>query len=128
MASYLLTPDDARALANQASEAIRVLNHATLPANGCPGLSSPSDAYRMVGTLAELASRMPQLLEQVSAFLQRQLQLDRVAVDHGAFAGDPFGAICTASDALERCATADARRLAKALDVAQQAVAFARSL
>ncbi|MCW2597572.1 MAG: hypothetical protein JWP39_3460 [Jatrophihabitans sp.] len=96
-----MTPEDARALADDASQTIRALNLATLPADGCPGLVHPTDAFDVIGALAELARRLPQLLEQVSAFLQRQLQFDLVAVDDGDFAGDPLGAIGTAAHALE---------------------------
>lgn len=120
-----MTPEDARALADDASQTIRALNLATLPADGCPGLVHPTDAFDVIGALAELARRLPQLLEQVSAFLQRQLQLDLVAVDDGDFAGDPLGAIGTAAHALEHDGRAHAQRLAAALARAQQAVAFA---
>ena len=125
MTSYPMTPDDVRRLALEASEAIRVLNHATMPANGCPGLAYPSDAYTVVGALAELAGRLPQLLEQTSVFLQRQLQFDLIDVDGGEFAGDPLGAVGTASHALESCAARSAQHVAGALMRAQQAIAFA---
>ena len=125
MTSYPMTPDDVRRLALAASETIRTLNHATMPANGCPGLAYPSDAYTVVGALAELAGRLPQLLEQTSVFLQRQLQFDLIDVDEGAYKGDPLGAIGTAANALEGCAARSAQDLAGALMRAQQAIAFA---
>lgn len=119
------TPAQARAIADLASEAIRALNHATLSADGCPGLDYPSDAYHLIGALHQLTGRLPQLFGQLSAYLQRELQHDRVAVDGGPFAADPFGAIGTACAELEGQATAAARRLSAALDAAQQAIAFA---
>jgi hypothetical protein len=119
------TPTEARAIADLASEAIRALNHATLYADGCPGLEYPSDAYQLVGAMHQLATRLPQLFEQLSAYLQRELQHERIAIDCGPFAADPLGAIGTACAELEGDATTAARRLSSALDTAQQAIAFA---
>jgi hypothetical protein len=120
-----LTPKGARALADEASEAIRALNHATLPADGAPALSYPADAYYLLGTLQQLAGRLSQLLEQIFAFLQRQLQLDAITINDGEFAGDSLGAIGTASDELQNRGTRAARVLASAIGAAQQAMAFA---
>lgn len=124
MTASRLSSTYARTMADDASEAIRALNHATLPADGYPALGYSSDAYYLLGALAELARRLPQLLEQISAFLQRQLQLDLVMVDGGEFAGDPLAAIGTACHELEDRARHSARCLADALGAAQQAVAF----
>lgn len=119
-----LTPEQARDLAREASEAIRLLNHATLPADDWPGLNSPADAFDVLGALAELTCRLPQLLGQVSAFLQRQLQFDLLIVDDGTFAGDALGAVGTATNELESPAIDAARRLGCALMRAQQSIAF----
>jgi hypothetical protein len=120
-----VTPPQARVLADQASDAIRALNHATFPAAGFPCLQYPSDAYVLLGSIAELAARLPQLFMQVSAFLQRQLQQDFVAIDDGKYYADAFGAIATASHELEGPAATAARRLAITVDTAKQAIAFA---
>jgi len=45
-------------LAGQAAEAVRALNHATLPGTG--RLVFPADAYDVTGQLALLAARLPQ--------------------------------------------------------------------
>jgi hypothetical protein len=119
-----MSPAHARIAADTASEAIRALNHATQPADGFPGLSSTVDAYRLLGALQELADRMPQLLEQISAYLQRQLQLGLVDVDDGPHIGDPLTAIGTASNALEGQAIVGATRLAAALELAHQTIAW----
>lgn len=124
MTAYPITPAVARAIADSASEAIRALNHATLPADGFTGLEHPSDVYHLLGAVHQLAIRLPQLLTQASAFLQRQLQYDAIAVDDGPFAGDPLGAVGTASYALEGAATSAAQRLAAAVDYAHEAIAF----
>jgi hypothetical protein len=121
------TPDAARAVADSASEAIRALNHATLPADGYPGLQYPADAYYLLGALNQLVTRIPQLLEQTSAFLQRQLQFDLVTVDCGEFASDALGAIGTASHELERSAIPALRTLSDAINGAYEAIAFASS-
>jgi hypothetical protein len=125
MYPYPSTPESARALADDAGEAIRALNHATLPADGYPALQYPADAYYLLSPLQQLAGRMPQLLEQIAAFLQRQLQLDVITIADGEFAGDPLAAIGTAGNALELEAARAACALAAAIDTAVQAIAFA---
>jgi hypothetical protein len=125
MTTYPRTPIEVRALADAASQAIRQLNHATHPADGFPGLEYPSDACQLLAAVQELAGRLPQLLGQISAFLQYQLQHDVIEIAGGPFFGDPLGAIATASHELEARATGAARHLADALDVAQQVIAFA---
>jgi hypothetical protein len=116
---------DAPGIANGAAAAIRALNHSTLPANGSPGLTYPSDAYRTLGALSMLADRLPQVLRQVASYLMRELQMDHVDIDGGAHAGDPMGAIGTAASLLDEQAVRAARQLAAILDDAQQAIAFA---
>ena len=116
---------DAPTIANGAAEAIRALNHSTLLADGSPGLTYPSDAYRTLGALSLLADRLPQALRQVASYLVRELQMDHVDIDGGAHAGDPMSAISTAASLLDEQAVRAARQLAAALDDAQQAIAFA---
>lgn len=122
------TPSETRMIADNASEAIRALIHATLPADRSPGLRYPADACYLLGALQQLSSRIPQLLGQLSVFLQQQLQHDLVVVDEGPFVGDPIGSIGTACTELEGPATRAARRLAATLDAAQQAIAFASAV
>ena len=121
----ITTGTETRAIADNASEAIRALIRATHPAGGLAGLEYPADVYHVLGALSELASRLPQLFQQLSVFLQQRLQHDTIDIDGGEFVGDPFGAVGTATHALEGDAIANARRLADALDVAHQATAFA---
>lgn len=123
--SHLITPAATQRLADNAAEAIRALNHATLPADGFPGLQHPCDAYYLLGALQQLAFRLPQLLAQLSAYLQRELQYDAIAFADGPFIGDPFGAVGTASHALEDIAVRAARTLATAVNTAHEAIAFA---
>jgi hypothetical protein len=55
----IITPAEALAFAHDASKAIRALNRATYPADRCPGLRYPADAYDLLGSLHKLAYRLP---------------------------------------------------------------------
>lgn len=123
---YPISPARTLAIADEASDAVRGLNHATHPADGFPGLEYPANAYYLLGVLSQLASRVPQLIEQISAFLQCQLQHNVIAIDDGQYRDDPLAAVGTASHLLEGQAATAARHLADALTTAQQAIAFAR--
>jgi len=119
------TPAEALEFARAANEAIRTLNHATRHSNHCPALRYPADAYLLIAALGQLASRLPQLLAQISAFLQRQLQHGLVSVEGGEYVGDPLGAVGTAGHQLEGPATRAAQALATSLDIGREAIAFA---
>ncbi len=114
--------DSPAALAGQAAEAVRALNHATLP--GSCGLAFPADAYDVTGALALLASRLPQALAQLQAFLRTEIAAGRVAIVAGEHAGDP-AAVLTAVTASLDSAAASARRLHQALDTAQNNLTWA---
>lgn len=104
-------------LAGQAAESVRLLNHATLPSAG--GLVFPADAHEVAGQLALLASRLPQALAQLLAFLQAEVQAGRVAVVAGEHARDPAAALAAVAGSLD-AAVASARQLHQALDAAQK--------
>lgn len=125
MTTWPISAAQARVLADAASEAIRALNHATLPGNGFLALCYPCDAYDMLDALQQLAGRLPQLLAQISVFLRRQLQHDVIAIDGGEHRGDPLAAIATATSELEQGAVVAALRLAACLGAAHEAIAFA---
>jgi hypothetical protein len=75
-----LTGDDTIALARTAAEAIRGLNHAT----GCDaGLGQPSVAYDVIGSLSLAASRLGQMLTQITRYLDRALAAGRLGCDRG---------------------------------------------
>jgi hypothetical protein len=76
--------------AETAAEAVRALNHATLPA--ARGLTEPADAYAVVGSLAVMTGRLPQALAQLQAFVEAEVAAGRVAIVAGAHAGDPEAA------------------------------------
>ncbi len=109
-------------LAGDAAEAARALNHATLP--GAGGLVFPADAYDVTGQLALLASRLPQALAQILAFLTAEVQAGRVAVVAGDQAGDPAAVLAAVTASLDS-AVASARRLHQALDAAQNHLTWA---
>jgi hypothetical protein len=104
------------ALARSAAEAIRSLNHATL---GGQGLAQPADAYELLGELSLAASRLPQLLGQVSRWLDAALAGGRLGCDDGADPADAIGgAWLFISDA-----RGSAAALARDLEQARQQIA-----
>ena len=109
-------------LAGQAAEALRALNHATLP--GAGGLEYPAAAYDVTGQLAVLAARLPQALAQLLAFLQAEAAAGRVVIVAGPHAGDPAAALTAVTSCLDAAAAA-ARKLHQALDSAQSHLTWA---
>ncbi len=114
-----MTPAD---LAGQAAEAVRALNHATLPGTG--GLEYPAGAYEVSGQLSLLAARLPQALAQLHAFLQEQAAAGAITVVAGQHAGDPAAMLAAVTADLD-AAVASARRLHQALDAAQNHLTWA---
>ena len=109
-------------LAGEAAELVRALNHATLPGTG--GLAYPADAYDVTGALSLLASRLPQALAQLLAFLQTEVAVGRVVIVSGDHAGDPAAVLAAVTASLDQ-AVASARRLHQALDAAQNNLTWA---
>lgn len=68
------------ALAHAAAGAIRDLNHAT---GHQDSLAQPGDAYELIGALFLTASRLPQLITQISAYLNHALAGGRLGHDLG---------------------------------------------
>jgi hypothetical protein len=112
-----LTSQDTLALARAAAEAIRGLNHAT---RYDAGLDQPSAAYDLTGALMLAASRLPQLLTQITRYLDRALAAGQLGHDHG---DDPASSIHAAGIFLHD-ARASAAALAGDLDAAQQQLAL----
>jgi hypothetical protein len=108
-------------LADQAAEAVRALNHATI---GGTGLVHPADAYDVLGALALLAARLPQALGQVQNFLDDATEAGRVSIVDGEHAGDPVAAVTTCAHHLDAAILA-ARRLHDALEAAAASVCWA---
>ena len=104
--------------AEAAAEAIRALAHATW-ASGDDGWQYPSDAYDVVGSLDQMAMRLPQALDQIARHIQRLAEAGRVRSDNG---GDGATEVNDALMALER-AHADAEQLEQRLATVHAALA-----
>jgi hypothetical protein len=117
-----VTSGEPARLAAEAAEAVRALNHATLP--GAGGLVFPADAYEVAGSLSVLAARLPQALAQLLAFLRAEADAGQVVIVAGPHAGEPAAAIAAVTGSLD-AAVAAARRLHQALDAAQNHLTWA---
>jgi malonyl CoA-acyl carrier protein transacylase len=110
------TDGDTVTLARTIAEAIRGLNHATR----CDaGLGQPAAACDILGALSLAASRLPQLLTQITGYLDRAMAASRLGHDLGE---DPAHAIDAAAIFLED-ARGSAAALAGDLDAARQQLA-----
>jgi len=112
-----LTSQDTLTLARTAAEAIRGLNWVT---RYDAGLDQPSAAYDLTGALMLAASRLPQLLTQITRYLGQALTGGQLGHDHG---DDPASSIHAAVIFLHD-ARASAAALAGDLDAAQQQLAL----
>jgi hypothetical protein len=104
-------------LAHAAAAAIRDLNHATRHQDS---LAQPADAYELTGALSLTASRLPQLISQISACLSHALGSGRLGHDLGE---DPALSVDAAVIFLGD-ARLSAAALAGDLDAAQQQLAL----
>jgi hypothetical protein len=111
-----LTSDNTITLARTAAEAVRGLNWAT---RHQAGLDQPAVAYDIVGALSLAASRLPQLLTQITGYLDRALAAGDLGHDLGE---DPAWNISAAGVFLDD-AKASAAALAGDLSQAQQQLA-----
>lgn len=102
-------PPSPVALADQAAEAVRAINHRTR----APGADwqYPSDAYSLIGTLAHLSRMLPQAITQALQPVTDAHEADRLTVDGGK---DPDQAVSSAVHTA-RVAISRAQRLAEAL-------------
>ncbi len=113
-----MTPQETAAAA---AEAIRALNHQTLP--GVAGIDV-TDVYDLLAELALLAGRLPQALRQVEDLLDRLVEAGQVVIVDGDHRGDPVAAAAVAGHWLAAAAGA-AVELAARVDAAQQALTWA---
>ena len=108
-----VTGDDTLRLARTAAEAIRGLNWLTRHETG---LGQPSIAYDTIGALAQAASRLGQLLTQITCWLDQALAAGQLGHDLGE---DPAEAIDATAIFLGD-ASMSAAALAQDLNQAQQ--------
>lgn len=111
--------DSAAALAGQAAEAIRSLNLETLPADGAPALTHPADVDSVIAGLMIMAQRLPQLLGQLAAYLEREHAAGRVGDDRRT---DPAPTVAAVIGRLGQAAV-EAAELAGTLERAQNTCA-----
>lgn len=100
----------------QAAEAIRTLNHRTHP----PTTADPTEVYELLAALAAMAYRLPQLLSQLSRWLQTEHAAGKLRADTPA--ADPTEITASTAHELTR-AGVTANRLGDALDSAHQYLA-----
>ncbi|HTQ93458.1 MAG TPA: hypothetical protein VMK84_28575 [Streptosporangiaceae bacterium] len=93
------------------AEITRVLCHATMHHEA---LGEPSDAYRVLCELSSAASRLPQLIAQVTRWYALEDAAGRIAVPEGQWQGRPAAAV-TALQAEGDATIAAAERLRAAL-------------
>jgi len=67
--------------ADQAAEAVRALNHATIQVDDARGYRFPADADQTLANLQVLIDRLPQALQQLGAWLERQARAGMVRHD-----------------------------------------------
>jgi len=108
------SPERTLKLAETFAESVRVLNHTTMHHEA---LGEPSEADRLIREVSSAVSRLPQLLGQVSAWLEREDAAEGIAVPSGEYQGNPLLAVATARLRLDR-AQEIAHDLAEALDFA----------
>jgi hypothetical protein len=103
--------------ADEAAEAVRALNHATM--GWASQLRYPSDLADVVANLQASAAHTPQLCAQLATWLHGRHDCGKVGADNGL---DPGEYVAAVIEALQR-AGQDAELLAAALDSAYQAAA-----
>lgn len=112
-----MTEEHVLRLAERAAEAVRELNHRTRDPRV---FSGPAELYRLVGELALVAVRFPQLLDQLDRWLSAEHDAGRVRVDDTG--GDPGLVVAAAGAGLADAGDA-AHDLARVLDAARQHLA-----
>lgn len=101
--------------AEQAAEAIRAANHLTFPGRAAPG--RPADAAAIIGSLLAMTQRLPQLLGQLSHWLETEHQAGRAGHDQRL---DPGLTVAVIREELQ-AASNTFRRAESALDRAHAA-------
>jgi hypothetical protein len=104
-------------LADQATDAIRLLNHHTRPATG--DLAEPGDTAEIIAAIASMTGMLPQLLGQLARWLEHQHQAGRLRVDPLAPLPDPAQTINALTENLHH-AIQCLQRAAADLDTAHQ--------
>lgn len=113
-----MTPQET---AERAAEAVRSLNHLTLPGAAEVDVT---DVYDVLADLALMSARLPQALRQLEDLLDRLVENDQVLVVDGTHAGDPV-AVAAITGHWLAAAAGTAAELAHRVDQAQQTLTWA---
>jgi hypothetical protein len=104
-------------LADQAANAIRLLNHRTRPATA--DLADPAEAAEIIAALASMTSILPQLLGQLAGWLAHEHSYGRLRFDALAPLPDPAQTVHALTSSLQH-ATQCMQRAAAELDTAHE--------
>lgn len=115
----MTTVPSLRDLADGAAEVIRTLNHRTLA--GSDEFAAPCDVCAVLGALSTLASRLPQLLRQLTAVFDANLRTGRLTVD--GWTTDDAATLVAAVGRTLDAAGHYATELGRALDAGHEAAA-----
>lgn len=110
--------------ARSAADAIRFLNHTIRPGLAVEGQIDVTNLYDLLGELALLTSRLPQLLRQVEDLLDDLTDHHQVRIVAGDHEGDPVAIAAITGHWLAASAGA-AHKLAYRVDQAHQNLTWA---
>jgi hypothetical protein len=85
----------------------------------------PGEVYRILGGLASLVGKLPQLLQQLERPMQGWVDGDLVTIDGGEFVDDPIAAVSALSVYFIEEALPAAGGLRRAFEQGQSAIAYA---
>lgn len=117
----MTAPTTAQEAARTAAEAVRALNHQTRPG---VAHADVTEVYDLLGELALMASRLPQLLRQIEDLIDAFVEDDQVLIVDGPNAGDPAAVAAICGHWLAAAAGA-AHELAHRVDQAHEILAHA---
>jgi hypothetical protein len=109
------SPEYTVQVANAMAECVRVLNHATRLGEA---IGYPSTVYDVLGALYTATARFPQLLDQLSGWLEHMTEAGSLGEDQH---GDVIGVVAAAEEALARTSGLFGS-ITSALQAAQQAI------
>jgi hypothetical protein len=116
-----VTPAELTAAAARAAEVVRALNHQTRPGTA---VLDATEVYDLLGELALMASRLPQLLGQIETLIDDLVEDNQVLIVDGPNTGDPAAVAAICGHWLAASA-GSAHQLAHHVDQAHEVLAHA---
>jgi hypothetical protein len=116
-----VTPAEGTAAAARAAEVVRALNHQTRPGTA---VLDATEVYDLLGELALMASRLPQLLGQIETLIDDLVEDNQVLIVDGPHRDDPVAVAAICGHWLA-ASTGAAHDLAHRVDQAHQVLAHA---